>query len=164
VKRTIYFGDFDRSSWPDPRELERYFLDPTGEAWPHEDGNDEWGLDVDGLYGTSNLGNPDDRVIVHLAITGYPNLGATLHYAKWDGRTRERLHVSSQGDLRRLNEIVVSMQGTPMSAGLFVPFADAYRAVKEFMETDGELPPSIRWGPGAEIPQEAFFSSKKQHR
>jgi hypothetical protein len=29
--------------------------------------------------------------------------------------------------------------------------------VKEFIETGGELPTCIKWGPGIEIPPEAFF-------
>lgn len=49
-----------------------------------------------------------------------------------------------------------------MSAGQFVPFADAYRAVKEFMETDGELPTCIEWGPGVDIPDEAYLHPSRR--
>jgi hypothetical protein len=68
------------------------------------------------------------------------------------------------GDLRRQNEIVYSLHDNPMSAGQFVSFADAYLAVKEFMETDGELPTCIEWGPGADIPDEAFRHPSRSSR
>jgi hypothetical protein len=62
----------------------------------------------------------------------------------------------------RLNEIVYSLQETPVSAGLFVSFADAFRVVKEFMETDGELPTCIEWGPGVDFPDEAFLPPNRR--
>lgn len=43
-----------------------------------------------------------------------------------------------------------------------MPFADAYRAVKEFMETDGELPTCIEWGPGVDIPDEAYLHPSRR--
>ena len=46
-----------------------------------------------------------------------------------------------------------SLHGDPYSLGLFIPFEAAFKAVKEFIETDGELPTSIEWlatpGPAA---------------
>jgi hypothetical protein len=95
-------------------------------------------------------------------MTGYPDLGVKIAYAKWDGRTKEKLDYESEGDMRREKEIVYSLHGTPMSVGSFVSFADAFKAVKEFIETDGELPTCIKWGPGVQIPQEAFFSPQSQ--
>jgi hypothetical protein len=41
-------------------------------------------------------------------------------------------------------------------------FANGFEAVKEFIETDGELPTCIKWGPGIQIPQEAFFNSQSR--
>jgi Immunity protein Imm1 len=51
---------------------------------------------------------------------------------------------SSKGDLNRLREWVVSTHDTPLPIGLFVPFETAWEAVKEFIETDGELPKEHR--------------------
>jgi hypothetical protein len=45
---------------------------------------------------------------------------------------------------------------TPLSVGLFIPFPTTWRAVKEFMETDGELPASIEWIAVADLPPETF--------
>jgi hypothetical protein len=157
VRRDIYFGDFSGPYWPDPCNLERYFLDPTGEAWPHEDGNDSWGLSAEGLHGTEHLVDKSEQVSVHLFMTGYPDLGVAFGYAKWDGRTREKVDLQSKGDLQREREIVYSLQGDPTSVGSFVPFADAYQVVKQFIESDGELPTCIKWGRGPDIPEQARF-------
>ncbi|MDZ4056618.1 MAG: hypothetical protein U1D69_06550 [Polynucleobacter sp.] len=45
---------------------------------------------------------------------------------------------------------------TASSAGFFISFAEAWKAVKEFIETDGELPKSIEWLASEDIPPEAF--------
>ena len=39
---------------------------------------------------------------------------------------------------------------------LFIPFAPAYQAVKEFIETDGELPKSIEWIANKNLPPNTF--------
>jgi hypothetical protein len=160
MRKQTFFGDLSGPGWPAPRELWRYFADPNGEAWPRSGGNDECMLSAEGLYGTESLPRESDRVDVYLVMTGYPPLGVTLQYARWDGRTKERIDFKSEGDPSRLKEIVCTMQSTPHSAGTFVPFADAYEAVKEFIETEGELPTSIRWTTDVDIPVEAFFHPK----
>jgi len=43
-----------------------------------------------------------------------------------------------------------------MSSGLFVPFAIAWKAVRQFMETDGELPDSIAWIAANDLPPGTF--------
>jgi hypothetical protein len=43
-----------------------------------------------------------------------------------------------------------------MPIGLFIPFEEAWKAVKEFMERDGALPRSIAWISSKDIPEEAF--------
>jgi hypothetical protein len=48
------------------------------------------------------------------------------------------------------------MHGTPLSVGLFIPFRTAWSAVKEFIETNGELPKSIEWVASGDLPPEAF--------
>jgi hypothetical protein len=106
VKKEIYFGDFDRLGWPDPGELERYFLDPTGDAWRHEGGNDSWGLHVTGLNDTQDLPDESDQVNVYLYMTGYPDLGVHFTYGKWDGRTKEKFDYQSEGNPQKEREIV----------------------------------------------------------
>lgn len=76
-------------------------------------------------------------------MTGHPDHGVDLDYVKRDGRTGRKYSYCSKGDLSRLREFVPDLDGTASSAGFFTSFADAWKAVKEFIETDGELPKSI---------------------
>jgi hypothetical protein len=39
---------------------------------------------------------------------------------------------------------------------LFIPFRTAWPAVREFIETDGELPTSIEWIASSDLPPETF--------
>jgi hypothetical protein len=67
-----------------------------------------------------------------------------------------RRAIVQKGDLRRLKEYVRTLHGTPLPVGLFVPFPAAWKAVKEFMQTDGALPASIEWIASDELPSDAF--------
>jgi hypothetical protein len=155
MKKNIYFDTFDGAGWPKPEQLKRYFLAPKGKEWSYRGGNDSWGLGAEGLEGTENL-DKADQVNVQLYMTGNPDLGVSLVYSKWDGRIRRRDSFSSKGNLSRLHEFVRSRHGTPLSIGLFVPFRDAWKAVKEFIETDGHLPKSIEWIDNKDLPSGTF--------
>ncbi len=77
------------------------FLAPKGLEWSYYGGNDSWGLNIQGLYGTENL--PEiDRVNVHLYMTGNSTYGVYLQYSKWDGRIRKKTTYYSKGDPDRL--------------------------------------------------------------
>lgn len=155
MKRTIYFDHFRWSDWPSPDELAPFFLAPPGKEWSYRGGNDSWGLDIEGLYGT--MGLPEaQQVGVSLTMIGNPRLGVFLDYRKWDGRIRKQYSYNSKGDLGRLGEFVESLHETRLSIGLFVPFASAWKAVKQFMETDGELPDSIEWVAASDLPKGTF--------
>ena len=156
MRRSIYFDSFDRSGWPSPRELEPYFLAPPGQEWSYLGGNDSWGLEALGLYGTEHLEPSTGRVDVRLYMTGNPDHGVILAYSKWDGRDKQKFEYNSKGDLSRLRELVHSLHGTPLPVGLFIPFAEAWKAVKEFIETDGELPKSIEWVRNRDLPPNTF--------
>ena len=155
MEKIIYFDNFPRRGWPAPNELEPFFLGPEGQEWSYRGGNDSWGLEVQGLFGTDHLA-PIDRVNVSLSMFGNPDLGALLIYDKWDGRVRRHHMFSSRGDLSRIRQLVRSLQGTPLSAGLFVPFRVAWKAVKEFMETNGDLQTSIGWVANQDLPPQTF--------
>jgi hypothetical protein len=153
--KSIVFDKFDGPGWPSPAELEPYFLAPKGKEWSYFGGNDSWGLDAQGLYGTEHLPR-GESVNVHLYMTGNPDHGVYLQYDKWDGRTKTKYSFNAKGDLSRLFEFVRTLHGDPLSVGLFVPFPIAWKAVKEFIETDGELPKSIEWIAGRDLPPDAF--------
>ena len=85
---------------------------------------------------------------------GHPKLGILLMYEKYGGG--QRATFSSKGDLRRLGELVRSLHDTPLPVGLFIPFEEAWKAVKEFIETDGALPQSIEWIANRDLPPNTF--------
>ena len=49
-----------------------------------------------------------------------------------------------------------SLHDDPYSLALFIPFEAAWKAVKEFIERDGELPKSIGWIASGDLPPDAF--------
>ena len=159
VKKTIYFDNFPHHGWPALSELEPFFLAPKGQEWSFHGRNDSWGIDVDGLYGTGDRAEID-RVGVHLYMMGNRDLGVYLIYDKWDGRIRHPYSYATKGDLSRLGEFVKTLHGTLLSVGLFIPFPVSWKAVKEFMETDGELPTSIEWIASRDLPSETFPDPK----
>ena len=149
MRKSCSFHDFDASSWPSPDDLKKYFS-AGGRLWPSH-GNDSWALRGERLYGTMILPR-SDAVTVELRMTGSPYHGVTLDFARWHGRIRRLHRCFSEGDLGRLWQFMVSLQGDPYSLGLFIPFEQAFEAVKEFIESDGELPTSIRWISGDDFP------------
>lgn len=155
MKRHIYFGPFSGDRWPPLDQLEPFFLAPKGKEWSYDGGNDSWGMSVKGLAGTDGL--PEiDQVKVTLYMFGNPDHGVYLAYRKWDGRIRHDYDYAAKGDLSRIGEFVDTLHGTPLSVGLFIPFRQAWKAVKEFMQTDGKLPESIEWIDIRDLPPETF--------
>jgi hypothetical protein len=154
MRKRTYFDSHRHTGWPDPKKLERYFLAPPGKEWFYTGGNDGARLSAEGLYGTESLAANQGRVDVDLMMWGNPDLGVLLIYSKWGGGHKETY--SSKGDLTRLREWVRSLHDTPLPVGLFISFATAWKAVKEFIETDGELPKSIEWIANSELPPNTF--------
>jgi hypothetical protein len=155
MKRFFHFDNFPTDRWPPLSDLERFFLAPKGREWSFEGGNDSWGMDVQGLSETDGLPSKE-QVKVHVYMTGHRDFGVTLQYSKWDGRIQRKQTFHSKGNLSRLREFVRSLHGDPLSVGLFVPFPVAWKAVKEFIETDGGLPTSIEWIASSDLPPETF--------
>jgi hypothetical protein len=154
MRKRVYFDRFWGSYWPDQKELERYFISPPGKEWFYTGGNDGARLSAEGLYGTAHLEAGKGRIDADLMMWGNPRLGVLLIYSKWGGGHRETF--SSKGDLRKLQEWVRSLHDTPLPVGLFIPFASAWKAVKEFIETEGELPQSIEWIANRDLPPNTF--------
>jgi hypothetical protein len=151
------WAKFDRHwgpGWPDPKALERYFLAPPGKEWFYSEGNDGARLVIEGLHETEHLPAHKGRVDADLMMWGNPKLGVLLIYSKWGGGRRETF--SSKGDMSRLGELIRSLHDTPLPVGLFIPFSKAWLAVKEFMETEGELPQSIEWVANRDLPPNTF--------
>ncbi|HZP75534.1 MAG TPA: Imm1 family immunity protein [Pseudolabrys sp.] len=154
MKKRAYFASENYDGWPEPTEIEDYFLAPPGQEWFYEGGNDTAGFNADGVDGTEHLELGKGRINISLALWGHPKHGVQLFWSKKGGGRNESY--SSRGDLNRLRELVHTMQGTPLPIGLFVPFPAAWKAVKEFLETDGALPKSIQWIASRELPPDTF--------
>lgn len=154
MRKRTYFDSRRRAGWPRPKELEHYFLAPRGKEWFSTGGNDGARLSAEGLYGTEHLEPNKGRIDVHLSMWGNSDHGVFLMYEKWGGGIRETY--SSKGDLTRLREWVRSLHDTPLPIGLFIPFKNAWEAVKEFIETDGEFPKSIEWIANKDLPANTF--------
>jgi hypothetical protein len=154
MKKTAYFASRPMEGWPTPRELEPYFLNPPGRRWFFETGNDGAIFTLEGADHTGHLQANKGRVDIELEMWGHPSYGVLLIYSKWGGGNRQMC--SSKGDLHRLREYVRNLHDTLLPVGLFVPFAIAWKAVKEFIETDGALPRSIEWIANHELPPNTF--------
>jgi hypothetical protein len=153
IKET-YFASRAMPGWPNLEDLKPYFLGPADKRWFFETENDSASLTAEGLYGTEHLEPGKGRVDLSLMMWGHPELGVLLFYWKRGGGYRETY--SSKGDLNRLQEWVRSFHDDPLPIGLFVPFATAWKAVKEFIETDGALPTSIEWIANRDLPPNTF--------
>jgi hypothetical protein len=80
--------------------------------------------------------------------------GVLLHYRKGGGDYKDSFY--SKGDLTRLREWVKTRHDDLFPVGLYIPFETAWKAVKEFIETDGQLPRNIEWVAGNDLPADAF--------
>src|SRR4051794_31292677 len=130
MKKRVYFDVFRGPVWPLPSQLESYFLTPPGQRWTFDTGNDNWGLSAEGVDGTEHLKPGKDRIDVELEMWGHPELGVLLIYSKWGGGFEESY--SSKGNLSLLQKWVRTLHNDPMPVGLFIPYATAWKAVKEF--------------------------------
>ena len=65
--------------------------------------------------------------------------------------------------MSRLKEWVRNLHNDPLPIGLFIPFKNAWLAVKEFIETDGALPKSIEWVANKDLPAGTFPDPGSPH-
>ena len=129
IRKSTYLGSRRRNGWPNPRELERYFLGLSGQRLTVETGSDKVGLAAEGADGTEDLDPDEGRIDVDLDRWHHPELGVLLIYSKWGGGLKQMY--SSRGDVSRLREWVRSKHGTPLPVGLFIPGSTGWDAVKE---------------------------------
>jgi hypothetical protein len=154
MKKSTYFASRPSKGWPNPKALEHYFLAPAGQRWFFETENDSASFTGEGADGTEHLEANKGRIDIDLDMWGDPHLGVLLIWSKWGGGLKQTY--SSKGDLSRLRELVRSTHDTPLPVGLFIPFEEAWKAVKEFIETDGKLPRSIEWIANRDLPPNTF--------
>jgi hypothetical protein len=152
MRKYVFFDELKGSGWPSPSEIEHYFLSFSGRREAFDTDNDCWGLFAGGAGGSE----PADEggIDLHLTMVGNPSHGVLLQHFKARGE-RSDVHYS-RGNLKRLQEWIRTRHGYLMPVGLFIPFEQAWSAVKEFIETDGALPQSIAWIADHDIPPDAF--------
>jgi Immunity protein Imm1 len=153
MEKESYFHIFRGRGWPTPSQLERYFLTPLALQWVRETRSDCWSLNAEGLEGTGQLPR-NKRVDLILTMTAHPDHGVLLNYRKFGGGYNDSFF--SKRDLSRLREWIETAHGDLNPVGLYIPFESAWKAVKEFMETDGQIPKSIEWVAGDDLPADAF--------
>lgn len=156
MRKQAFFDVYEGPFWPEPSQIERYFIPSAGESRPYAGRQEGWSLLAEGLYGTEHLTPKTGRVDVDLYMVRNLQHGVAFSYSKWDGRTKTKDEFSSKGDLTRLREWVPTHQGGRVPVGLFVPFPAAWAAVKEFLSTGGERPRSIQWIDDGELPADSF--------
>jgi hypothetical protein len=162
LKQSIYFGPFRSKPWPNQDQLAPYFLTKEGIDELLSTGNDNWSIDLYGLYGTEGLPKylargtniPGSQVDAELQMYFDPEFGVLLLYTKTGGGFEDCF--CSAGDLTRLKEWIRTLQSDLMPVGLYIRFAQAWLAVKEFMDTNGELPKSIKWVDCNDLPPDTF--------
>ena len=157
MMKDIYFDNFFGPGWPSLDQLEPYFIAPSGKEWFYTGGNDSGGLDILGVDGTEHLARFKGRKDIKLSMWGNPDLGVLLQYSRVGGGV-PRLDWFSKGDLTKLKRWVRTMHADRMPVGLYIPFPNAWLAVKEFMETEGNLPTSIEWVKSSDLPDGTFPS------
>lgn len=157
MKKHAYFDTFWGDDWPSQEFLKPYFKTPPQGAigWYPNSGNDSGGLSLEGLDGTDHLPNGRGRKDIKLAMWGNPQLGVLLQYSKVGGGV-PRKDWFSKGDMTKIRQWVRTLHSDPMPVGLFIPFDQAWLAVKEFMETEGQLPTSIEWVSSSDLPDNTF--------
>jgi hypothetical protein len=154
-RKTAYFAGIDYERWPEPHELERYFLSPPGKQWFGGDGRtDTAGLSAEGVDGTGHVAQEKGRVYLDLSMWGRSDTGVLLYYSK--RRIGAAEAYTSVGDLKRLDKKIMNTHGDILPVGLFVSFERAWEAVKEFIEADGRLPKSIDWIANKDLPPHTF--------
>ncbi len=154
MRKRFDFNSEHGWGWPAPESLKPFFLSPPGKRWFFETGNDGGVLAAEGINNTEHLRPGAGRIDIRLTMYGHPELGVFLLYQKTGGDRRGVF--SSKGDLTKLREWVRTLHNDPMPVGLFIPYADAWLAVKEFIETDGALPTSIEWISNKDLPPKTF--------
>lgn len=157
MKKEAYFDGQLTDGWPRPEDIERYFQFAPPQPWPFER-NDSASLDVDGVDGTDLLPEGDPRrSSITLAFSAHPILGVYCEWSKWHGERQEADVYVSRGDFARLGQFVWDQQGSLHPAAMFIPYRLAWKALKEFLETDGALPTSIEWVGAGDLAPDTFI-------
>lgn len=156
IYKRAYFGRFDGRGWPSLGQLRPYFFASPERRWFFETGNDGGVFEI---RSGEPSGDPSVRTwqdASYLYLVGHPIYGVYLHYTRWNGGEQRKESFDSKGDLTRLRERVRDLHGTETPIGLFVPYETAWKATKQFIESEGGFPWSIEWVASSDLPEDVF--------
>jgi hypothetical protein len=153
MKKTTYFLEHPGLGWPDERWLAPYFLTPAGRHEAFAIDNDCWGVSLEGVDGTENL-PPQKQIDINLTIVGNLDVGVLLFYDRWGDLFEKAFY--SKGDQSKLYTWVRTRHGDRRSVGFFIPFDQAFRAIMQFIRTDGARPTCIEWVRAIDLPEDVF--------
>lgn len=156
MRTHAYFDSHWGDGLPKTDDIGPCLVDPSRRSQFFARGQDGGSFFIEGLYGTELLTPQTGLVKSALYMHMNPQHGVKLQHCLWDGRIKEMTAYHSKGNLTRLNKFVRSLHGTPQSLGLFIPFEQGWAAIKEFIETNGELPKSIEWVADCDLPPGTF--------
>jgi hypothetical protein len=154
MRKRYSFNSEEGWDWPTPESLKPFFLAPPGKRWFFETENDGGLLAAEGVENTQHLRLGAGRIDIYLEMYGHPELGVCLLYEKTGGKNPGVF--SSKGDVTRLREWVRTLHGDLRPVGLYIPYEKAWKAVEEFIKTDGQLPKSIEWIANRDLPPNTF--------
>ena len=153
--KRAYFDTYWSRGWPTLDFLKPYFFaPPLGIGWFDKSGNDSGSISIEGLDDTDVVPSGEGRKDIKIAMWGNPELGVLLQYTLIGFGPREDWF--SKGDMSKIRQWTRSLHDDPLPVGLFIPFDQAWLAVKEFMDTQGQLPTSIAWVHSKDLPANSF--------
>ena len=139
--------------WPPIADLKLYFLAPPGkERLLDESGSGS--LSLEGVDGTEHLALGEGRIDIRLSMWADKKHGVMLIWIKRGGGHQEAY--TSKGDMKRLREYVTTRHGDKMPIGLYIPFKEAWIAVKDFIESEGGRSKRIEWVENNTLPKDTF--------
>lgn len=154
MRKQMDFGIYCGNGWPSVESVRPYFFEYRGDIWLHDSDTDEAMLVIEGADGTEKLHYLEGRVDIRLQMWASPKLGVLLIYSKLGAPGG--FAFTSKGDYSKLGFYTQTLRGDIRPAWLYIPFEDAWKAVKEFIETDGALPKSIEWISNKDLTPDTF--------
>lgn len=154
MRKFSYFDSQLGAGWPSLEYLEPFFIPSSGSPWFNTGGNNGAVLGCEGLDGTEHLRDGEGRIDIRLEMWGDPKLGVLLLYSKLGAPGGYMF--TSAGDFSKTGLYTRTLHNDIHPVWLYIPFGEAWKAVKEFIETEGALPKSIEWISNKDLTPDTF--------
>lgn len=154
MRKVTYFEDFPLDGWPSPDQLRPYFIAPPGQEWFYATGNDTAGLRLEGIEGTEQYEWGRGRIDLVISMWGHPKHGMLIMYQR-QGEVNGEIFFT-KGNMSLIRKHTRSLHDTPLPIGLFIPFAQAWLAVEDFILSEGGRSKRIEWISALDLPPDSF--------